>query len=89
MKKTLLLLSFLAMMIGCTSTEKEADNPVLTIEGASHKIAETVIRTTGKKNQKILALDSMQSVTAAEIQAGASYLSIMEENLEVLREALN
>lgn len=68
----------------------ELDLPaVLTIEGASHKIAETVIRTTGKKNQKILALDSMQSVTAAEIQAGASYLSIMEENLEVLREALN
>ena len=68
----------------------ELDLPaVLTIEGASHKIAETVIRTTQKKNQKILALDSMQSVTAAEIQAGASYLSIMEENLEVLREALN
>ena len=29
-----------------------------------------------------------QSVTAAEIQAGAGYLSIMEENPEVLREVL-
>ena len=68
----------------------ELDLPaVLTIEGASHKIAETVIRTAAKKDLKILALDSMQSITAAEIQAGASYLSIMEENLEVLREVLN
>ena len=62
---------------------------VLTIEGTSRKIAETVIRTTAGKNQKILTLDSMQSVTAADMQAGASYLSIMEKNLEVLREALN
>ena len=61
----------------------------LTIEGTSRKIAETVIRTTAEKNQKILTLDSMQSVTAADMQAGASYLSIMEKNLEVLREALN
>ena len=42
-----------------------------------------------KKDRKILTLDSMQGVTAAEIQAGAGYLSIMEQNLEVLREALN
>ena len=62
---------------------------VLTIEGTSRKIAETVIRTTAAKNQKILTLDSMQSITAADMQAGASYLSIMEKNLEVLREALN
>lgn len=61
---------------------------VLTIEGSSHRIAETVIQATAGKNQKILALDSMQSVTAAELQAGASYLGIMEENLEILREAL-
>ena len=51
--------------------------------------AETVIQATRDKNRKILALDSMQSVTSAEMQAGAGYLSIMEENLEVLREALN
>ena len=62
---------------------------VLTIEGSSHRIAETVIQATAGKNQKILALNSMQSVTAAELQAGASYLGIMEENLEILREALD
>ena len=62
---------------------------ILTIEGTTHKIAETVIQATRDKNRKILALDSMQSVTSAEMQAGAGYLSIMEENLEILREALN
>ena len=62
---------------------------VLTIEGTSRKIAETVIRTTAGKNQTLRSLDSRQSATAADMQAGASYLSIMEKNLEVLREALN
>ncbi len=62
---------------------------VLTIEGTRHKIAETVIQTTEKKNQKLLTLDSMQGITAADVQAGASYLSIMQGNLDVLKEALN
>ena len=33
-------------------------------------------------------MDSMQSVTDADVQAGVTYLSLMEENLAVLREAL-
>lgn len=56
---------------------------VLTIEGANHKIAETIIANTAQKNQRILVLDSMQSKAD-----GATYLSIMEKNLSVLREAL-
>lgn len=62
---------------------------IMTIEGTDHSIAETVIRNTAAGNQSILALNSMQSVTAREIQAGTSYLSIMESNLEVLEKALN
>ena len=61
---------------------------VLTIEHPKTRIAETVVQSTAEKNQKILAMDSMQSVTAQDIQAGANYLAIMESNLEVLREAL-
>ena len=61
---------------------------VLTIEGANHKIAETVVRNTQNGGQKILSLDSMQSVTAKDVKDGASYLAIMEKNLEVLKEAL-
>lgn len=61
---------------------------VLTIEGATHQIAETVVSSTDAKNQKILVLDSMQSVTAADVEAGATYLGIMEKNLETLKTAL-
>ena len=62
---------------------------VRTIEGTGHKIAETIIQTTADKNQKLLTLDSMQGITAADVQAGASYLAIMQANLAVLQEALN
>lgn len=61
---------------------------VLTIEGTNHRIAETILQSTQNKNQKILALDSMQSITSADVSKGISYLSIMEKNLEVLKEAL-
>ena len=62
---------------------------VMTIEHPKSRIAETVVQATKARNQKILALDSMQSVTAQDVKAGATYLSIMESNLEVLKEALN
>lgn len=62
---------------------------VLTIEHPRTRIAETVVENTEAKNQKILSLDSMQGTTAADLQAGTTYLSVMESNLEVLKEALN
>jgi len=62
---------------------------VLTIEGVNHKIAETVVGATASKNQAVLTMNSMQGCTLQDIQAGVTYLSIMEENLEVLRQALN
>ncbi len=61
---------------------------VMTIEGTNHKIAETIIQNTETKDQSILILDSMQSITANDVKTGVKYLDIMEHNLEVLREAL-
>lgn len=61
---------------------------VLTIEGANHQIAQTVVSNTNTKDQEILVMNSMQSVTAADVMAGASYLAIMEQNLETLETAL-
>lgn len=61
---------------------------VLTTETATHNIARTVVDNTTAKNQQILVLNSMQSVTADDVAAGASYLSIMEQNLEALKAAL-
>ncbi len=61
---------------------------VLTIENSDQKIAKTIVENTKGKNQKILTLDSMQSVKRADIDEGKTYLSIMESNLEVLEAAL-
>ena len=61
---------------------------VLTIEGAQHKIAETVVRNTTAKNQRVLTMDSMQSTTSKDVKNGTTYLSVMEKNISVLKEAL-
>ncbi len=61
---------------------------VLTIEGTDHRIAETIVQNTQAKDQQILTMDSMQSVTAKDVENGTTYLSIMEENLSVLKDAL-
>ncbi len=97
-------LSYYAAFVGC-SAETEASfetitflagkvdelslPAVLTIEGPEHKIAETVVQNTASKDQKILTMDSMQSVTSKDVENGASYLKIMEDNLSVLKVALN
>lgn len=62
---------------------------VMTIEGADHSIANTVIQNTSGKDQSILTLDSMQAVTSKDLEAGVTYVSIMESNLDVLKAALN
>ena len=61
---------------------------VLTIEGSDKRLAETIIRNTRTQDQTILTLNSMQSVTPDVPQTGATYLSVMEDNLAVLKEAL-
>ena len=96
-------LRYYAAFVGC-STETEAGFEtisflakrvdewklpcVLTIEGAQHKIAETVVRNTTAKNQRVLTMDSMQSTTSKDVKNGTTYLSVMEKNLSVLKEAL-
>ena len=61
---------------------------VLTIEGRPHKLAQTIVENTKAKNQKVLTLNSMQSVTEEEIKKGITYLAVMEQNLNVFKEAL-
>ena len=68
--------------------EEEKLPAILTIEGGEHRIAETILQTTKEKNQKILTMDSLQSVTAEDVKNGTTYLSVMEKNLEVLKEAI-
>ena len=80
--------SFETITFLAKKTDELSLHAVLTIEGKNHKIAETIIDNTASKDQKILTMDSMQSVTSADIANGANYISIMEGNLSVLKEAL-
>ncbi|SFN66983.1 zinc transport system substrate-binding protein [Pseudobutyrivibrio sp. UC1225] len=96
-------LNYYAAFVGC-SAETEASfetvaflskkvdeldlNTVLTIEKSDGKIANTIIQNTANKDAIVLAMDSMQATTSQDVAGGASYISIMESNLEVLKEAL-
>ena len=62
---------------------------ILVTESSNKKVAETIIRESKDKNRQILILDSMQSVDATDIAAGLTYLSIMKNNLTVLKKAIN
>ena len=62
---------------------------VLAIEGGNHAIAETVVASTQAKNQVILSMNSLQSMTEADVQRGENYLSVMTQNLAILTQALN
>ena len=61
---------------------------VLTIEGDNHRIAETIVGNTQAKDAKVLAMDSLQGTTGEDVKNGATYLGVMEANLEVLKQAL-
>jgi len=62
---------------------------IFTIDGSNGKIARAILDASKKsKNAQVLTLNSMQSVTDAQMQSGVDYLSIMRENLEVLKKAI-
>ena len=96
-------LKYFAAFAGC-SAESEASfetiiflakkvdelklNTILTIEENKYKIAQTIIQNTKSKNQNIAVINSMQSITAQDIEKGISYISIMEQNIDVLSQSL-
>lgn len=81
--------SFETIMFLAGKVDENSLTSVITIEGKEHKIAETIISNTATKDQKILTLDSMQTTTMADVKNGITYISVMESNYEVLKEALN
>ena len=96
-------LDYYAAFVGC-SAESEASFETITflagkadelqlkaimqIETSDGSIAKTVRDNTKTKDQTILTLDSLQSVTSERAENGETYLSIMTANLEVLKQAL-
>ena len=95
-------LNYYAAFVGC-SAETEASfktviflankmdeldsNYIFRIESGDEKLSKTIIQNSGKKNAKILTLDSMQSVTSKQALT-TTYVKIMNENLNVLKEGL-
>ena len=96
-------LDYYAAFVGC-SAETEASFETITflsgkvdelnlksimqIETSDGSIAKTVRDNTKTKDQTILTLDSLQSVTTERVNNGETYLSIMTSNLDILKEAL-
>lgn len=62
---------------------------VFIIENSSDAIAKSIISSSGNKNARIEKLNSLQSVTSDDIRKGASYLSLMNEDLETLKKVLD
>ena len=62
---------------------------LLTIDDDDRTIAQAVIENTTNGDQQIVTLNSLQSVTAEEMNSGTTFLSVMNDNLLVLEEALN
>ena len=91
-------LDYYAAFIGC-SAETEASfetiafladkvnkldcKTIFTLENSSKDIADTVISTSGK-SVDIAELNSLQSVSKDDITGGASYISLMQKNYDVL-----
>ena len=75
------------------SLDKYADElgikHIMTIEGSDKKLAKAVIENTTDKNQDILTLNSLQSVSQSDIDKGLTYYGAMEENLKVLAQSFN
>ena len=61
---------------------------ILTIENGDQKVAKTILNNTKSKNQQILVMDSIQSVSQEAINGGKTYLGAMEDNLKTLKTAL-
>ena len=97
-------LDYYAAFVGCSAESeasfetisflaKKADElslPVLLVtETSDQSIAQTVRSTSQSKDQEILVMNAMQSVTADKLDTGITYLQTMKDNLESLKQALN
>lgn len=97
-------LTYYAAFSGC-STESQASfqtidflakkadalglHAILQLEGADGKLAQTIRDAAKTVDPLILTMDSMQSAASADMQDDASYLAIMEQNLQTLQTALS
>ena len=61
---------------------------VLILETGDTRLATTILSNTETPDLPVLTLNSMQGVGMLDVEDGATYESLMEANLEVLKQAL-
>lgn len=97
-------LDYFAAFIGC-SAESEASfetitflankcdelgaEYIFTIDGSNCNIANAIVSSTKTKSQKVLTLNSMQTIKMTDDKKPAGYCELMTDNLNTLKEALN
>ena len=97
-------LDYYAAFVGC-SAESEASfktikflsdkinelslKHIMKIESSNGKLCDSIIENSGAGDVDVLTLNSIQSVTSKDVKNGTSYLSLMEDNLSVLKKALD
>lgn len=81
--------SFATILALVRHVEENSLPYVMVLESSTQGIAKQVIDNTESKDQGILVLNSLQSVTREDIGNGATYLDLMKEDLAVLKTALN
>jgi zinc transport system substrate-binding protein len=62
---------------------------VAVIDGSDTRLAQVIIENSNNNDRRIIVFNSMQSVSKSDIDNGATYITAMRENLEVLKTALN
>lgn len=61
---------------------------IIVIDGSDKRLANTISESTKNKDKIILEMDSIQSVSADDIEKGYTYISAMEKNLNILKTVL-
>ena len=81
--------SFETVAFLAEKTDELGVGTVLTIENSDGRIAQAIISSSENKDRKTAELDSLQSVNADSIGSGTTYISLMEKNCDVLKEAIS
>lgn len=79
-----------ATILNLVHAVEENDIPcVIVLEGSNRDIANAIIANARNSALSIVQMNSLQSVTQAQIDEGMTYLSLMRENAAALEQALN
>ena len=81
--------SFETLMFLINKTDELGLKYILQTETSDGSLAQTVKNGSKTKDQSIITLNSLQTVTYRQAADGTTYLSCMEQNLEIIKKALN